>query len=89
MTQTKEDLVSLVRDGRTFRERRAKWEEFWLRFTLRLVLLAPLDGLSLMLLVGVVHHEWWPQVPTIGYWWAVLVGVFWRGFNTPMKWDKK
>lgn len=70
MTQTREDLAAPA---------------VWLRFTVRLVLLAPLDGLSLMLLVGIVHHEWWPQVPTIGYWWAILVGILWRGFNTPMK----
>ncbi len=30
-------------------------------------------GWWFMLGVGVIHHEWWPAVPTIGYWWAVAV----------------
>lgn len=33
----------------------------------------PFGGWTLMLAVGVVHHEWWPAVPTIGYWWAVVL----------------
>lgn len=32
-----------------------------------------LGGWSLMLTVGVVHNEWWPAVPPIGYWSAVQV----------------
>jgi hypothetical protein len=28
-----------------------------------------------MLLVGVVHAEWLPMVPTIGFWSAVLVSL--------------
>ena len=31
------------------------------------------NGWFLMLAVGVAHHEWWPALPTIGYWWAVLL----------------
>lgn len=34
--------------------------------------MAPIQGFAFMLAVGVVHHEWWPAVPTIGFWWAVL-----------------
>jgi len=30
-------------------------------------------GWLFMLLVGVVHAEWLPGLPTIGYWWAVLI----------------
>lgn len=26
-----------------------------------------------MLAVGVIHAEWWPAVPTIGYWWAWVI----------------
>lgn len=30
-------------------------------------------GWMLMLAVGVAHHDWVPGLPTIGYWWAVLL----------------
>lgn len=39
---------------------------------------ALLFGWLFMLAVGVVHHEWWPAVPTIGYWWAVLFTALMR-----------
>lgn len=26
-----------------------------------------------MLAVGVIHHEWIPACPTIGFWWALLL----------------
>jgi hypothetical protein len=32
-----------------------------------------LGGWMFMLAVGVAHHEWTPGLPTIGYWWAVLL----------------
>lgn len=32
-----------------------------------------LAGWSMMLAIGIVHHEWIPQCPTIGFWWAVLL----------------
>lgn len=32
-----------------------------------------LKGFLLMLAVGIIHAHWIPQLPTIGYWWAVLV----------------
>jgi hypothetical protein len=49
------------------------------------LLLSPIQaligGLWFMLAVGIVHAEWLPKLPTIGYWWAVLIvfllaGVF-------------
>jgi len=35
--------------------------------------LAMFGGWMLMLAVGVAHGEWITQLPTIGYWWAVLI----------------
>jgi Na+-driven multidrug efflux pump len=32
-----------------------------------------LGGWMFMLAVGVAHHEWLPGLPTVGYWWAVLI----------------
>lgn len=37
------------------------------------MLAAMVSGWLLMLAVGVAHHEWTPDLPTIGYWWAVLL----------------
>lgn len=30
-------------------------------------------GWVFMLMIGVIHHEWLHGMPTIGYWWAVLI----------------
>lgn len=47
----------------------------WLLFFLA----APfVGGLGLMLLVMFVHDLWWPAVPEIGYWPAVVLFVFLR-----------
>lgn len=32
-----------------------------------------LRGWFLMLTVAVAHAHWWPAIPTVGYWWAVLI----------------
>lgn len=37
-----------------------------------------LAGWALMLAVGVIHHEWIEQCPTIGYWWAVVLAFLLR-----------
>lgn len=42
-------------------------------------LLSLLFGFWLMLAVGVVHHEWIRQCPTIGYFWSVVLVSLIRG----------
>lgn len=37
----------------------------------------------LMLAVGVVHHDVWPAVPTIGYWWSCLLCALLATFLPP------
>lgn len=74
MSVTRDEVVELIRDGKKHRERRGRWERFWLAVIVRL-LIAPFDGWVLMLTVGWVHHLWWPAVPTIGYWTAVVVAL--------------
>ena len=85
---TQADIIDLVKDGRRYREKRGKWERFWVGVLVRLML-APLDGLFLMLAVGIVHHEWWAAVPTIGYWWAIMLAVLLRPLFTPISAGKK
>jgi len=36
-------------------------------------------GFELMLAVGIIHAEWIPALPTVGYWWACLVVLLLRG----------
>ena len=42
-------------------------------------------GWALMLGIGVLHHEWWSAVPTIGYWPAVFA---WMAFAYAAKWTR-
>lgn len=74
------EIARLVRKGRRAEKRGKAWTRFatsivyaWLVYMWR--------GWMLTLAVGVTHHEWLPSMPTLGYWWAVvivvlLVGVF-------------
>lgn len=73
---TQAEIIDLVKDGRRYREKRSKWEQFWIGVCIRLFVIAPLDGWLFMVAVGVIHAEWWPAVPTIGYWWSTLLMAF-------------
>jgi hypothetical protein len=48
-----------------------------------------LGGLYLMLAVGIAHAEWIRSLPTLGYWWAVLlvmlVGPAFASATSPKK----
>lgn len=44
-----------------------------------------LYGWILMLTISVVHDHWLPDVPTIGYWVAVLVAFAIRGLFTDLR----
>lgn len=67
-------------------KRRQKRRKFLVRLVSNYIitaLSALLNGWMFMLAIGVIHAEWLRQLPTIGYWWAVLVvyllsGVFSR-----------
>jgi ethanolamine transporter EutH len=51
-------------------------------------LLALLGGFALMLAVAVAHAHWITTLPTIGYWWSVLLVYLLRGsFTTISKRD--
>jgi len=53
-------------------------------------LLSLLGGWNLMLAVGVAHAEWIHALPTIGYWWAVLLSLLIsRAVPYPMKGSNK
>lgn len=78
------ELLDIVRKDRARRTRRQKLRTFFEKLfqgALTSAVFSLMNGWMLMLAVGVVHAHWWPAVPTIGYWWAVLIvwllnGVF-------------
>lgn len=37
-----------------------------------------LAGWAFMLAVGVIHHEWIPTCPTIGFWWSLVLAFLLR-----------
>lgn len=72
MTTIQGELIDLVRRDR---RRRSRWKALG-EFVVALLMLCVeslLTGWFLMLAVGVIHHEWIPSCPTIGYWWAALL----------------
>jgi hypothetical protein len=94
VTALQGELLGLIRRDRTRRTRRQKFGKFLkalLTWLLPIVSNALFGGWFFMLGVGVVHAEWLPQVPTLGYWWAVLIGYLLRcGLTrTPQSTSKK
>lgn len=71
-TMTRDDLVSLIRAKR-------RRDKFWRAVgriavgQLTHAIASLMDGWFLMLGVGVIHARWITALPTVGYWWAVLV----------------
>lgn len=43
------------------------------------LILWPLAAWEVMVAIGVVHGSWWPQVPTIGYWAALVITMLLGG----------
>lgn len=72
------EVVRLARKGRRA-ERRSEILKDFIASTLGNAVGALLNGWMLMLAVGIVHKHWIPQMPTVGYWWAVLVVYLLRG----------
>lgn len=70
------DLLAIIRRDKARRSRRDKLGKFFGALLQALItgfLTALLCGWMFMLAVDVIHSEWLPQVPTLGYWWAVLI----------------
>lgn len=70
-------LIDLVRKDKARKSRRKALVKF-LGVLAQFVGRWLFGGLWLMLAVGVVHHEWLPACPTIGFWWAVLLAALLR-----------
>lgn len=76
------ELIDIVRRDRARRTRRRKFGDALIEFIGTVIgngIHALINGWLLMLAVGIVHEYWMPQVPGIGYWWAVLIVYLLRG----------
>ncbi|GIE30126.1 hypothetical protein Ait01nite_031710 [Actinoplanes italicus] len=70
------ELIGIIRRDKARRSRRAALGKFFSRLVEVLLtgfMVALLRGWLFMLAVGAIHHHWMPQIPTLGYWWAVLI----------------
>lgn len=75
------EVVRLARKGRRAEQRGAA-----AKGCMTVLIVGALNGLfagwMLMLGAGVIHAEWIHQLPTIGFWWAVLIGWLLRSALT-------
>jgi hypothetical protein len=70
------ELLGIIRRDQARRTRRQRSGKFFGKLTETLILgflIALMRGWLFMLTVGVIHAHWLPQLPTIGYWWSVLI----------------
>jgi len=72
------ELLRLI-EAEAKRKKRRAWIERAITNQIFAALMSLLDGLWLMLAVGIAHAEWIPALPTIGYWWSVLLVALLRG----------
>jgi len=86
---TATEIATLIRDKRRREKRRDTASTIIARLLVRITV-SFLDGWFLMLAVGVAHTQWIPQLPTIGYWWAVVLVALLTGvFSRLPPWEPK
>ena len=80
----RDELTDLVRRGKRAKSRsQALGKIVTGIFTSAAISL--MGGFELMIAVGVVHAEWIRTLPTVGYWWAVLLVALLRGVFSSTK----
>jgi hypothetical protein len=72
------DMVRKQRRKNQRRDATRKFTKAFLKALLLGLLNSALGGFWFMLAVGVIHHEWLPELPTLGYWWSVLIAYLLR-----------
>lgn len=83
------DLFSTLLRKENKRKKRWAAVERFITATIAGILHAFISGYFLMISVGIAHQHWIPALPTIGYWWAVLLVWLLTGVFSPIKTDKK
>jgi hypothetical protein len=72
------EIIDLVKRGKRAKARAQTIKKI-VTYQVASALHALIGGWELMLAVGVAHAEWVPALPTIGYWWSVLLVYLLRG----------
>lgn len=88
MTTLAPELVKLIRAENKRQARRKAYGRF-VQSLITTALVNFSHALLFMLAVGIAHAEWIPALPTIGYWWALLLVVLLRGVFSPIKYSKE
>jgi len=70
------DAVELLTTGRAPKKKRISYA-LYLQFSV-LLYLNLAHAYFFMLAIGVIHHEWIPALPTIGYGWSLMVTILMR-----------
>lgn len=83
-TAGRDEVADLIRAGRRSQRRRKTLLKV-IEALLTTVVASLAGGFELMLAVTVAHAAWVPQLPTIGYWWAVLIVTLLRGTFSAMR----
>ena len=78
MNFDREELLDLVRRGRRAKQRGEALRGCATR-SIVIAVTTLYEAWLLMLGVGVLHAQWWPAIPTIGYWTAVVAVFLLRG----------
>lgn len=73
-----QELIRLAMKGRRA-EKRGEALRGCITRAIVVVLVDLIDAWLLMLGIGVLSAHWWPIIPTIGYWWAVVAVALLRG----------
>lgn len=76
------EAARLIRRGRRS-ERRGKAIQKFITGMLTKALSDLITGWYLMLAVGIAHAEWLHKLPTIGFWWSVLIVMLLRPLLSP------
>jgi hypothetical protein len=75
------EIGRLVKKGRRA-EKRAKAVEGCITALITSLISGFLKGWLFMLAVGIMHDHWVPALPTIGFWWSVLLMFVLPSFGT-------
>lgn len=85
---TVNELTRLVTAEQKRRKRRKALGNFIVR-EITVIISALIVGWELMLAVGIAHRHWLPMLPTIGYWWTVVIVILIRPLFMPLRVDKR
>lgn len=82
------EILRLARKGKQSEKRKAALGRFLSALAVS-ILGAFFGGWMLMLGVGILHANWWSDMPPMGYWTAVLAVALLRGVFSRLQLEKE